>query len=401
MSHSETVTQRRHAAVPTNGTRAWLAVFAVAVGSFNLVTNEFLPVGLLSDIHRDLNVSEGTAGTMVTAPGLVAAFSAPLLPVLLRRLDRRYALLGLSLLFVLADVLASVAPNFGVMLAARAILGIGIGGFWAIAVGLGTRLISGESAPRATATIFGGISIGTVVGVPAGPLLGEFFGWRGAFLCVAALGLLPLILQFILLPRIKVESVPTLGSLTTLLKSPRARTGLLMTFFTIAAEFVAYTFVAPFLEQYTGASTGLVSTLLLVFAAAGIIGNFATGYFLQRRLRATAIAVTATLVVSVALMPALGSWPIGAFIILAAWGLAYGGVPVAMQTWLFDADQEAASESGSGMFVATFQISIALGSLVGGLVVDFLSIPGAMYLGALLALVALALIISEKTRTQA
>ncbi|XES01271.1 MFS transporter [Streptomyces sp. S1D4-11] len=155
----------------------------MAVGSFTLVANEFLPVGLLGDVAADLHVSDGTAGTMLTAPGIIASISALALPVLLQRVNRRVqrvnrraALLSLSLTFVIADVLAGLAPDHPAMLDARALLGIGIGGFWGIAVGVGTRLVPEQLGPRATALIFGGISIGTVVGVSAGPLLGHQFG---------------------------------------------------------------------------------------------------------------------------------------------------------------------------------------------------------------------------------
>ncbi|MFF1738158.1 MFS transporter, partial [Streptomyces sp. NPDC058247] len=145
------------------------------MGSFTLVTNEFLPVGLISDVAADLHVSEGTAGTMITVPGVIAAISALALPVLLQRVNRRVALLGLSLTFVVADVLAGLAPNYPTMPGARALLSLGIGRFWAIAVavGVGHRLVPEQLGPRATALVFGGISIGTVVGVPAGPLLGH------------------------------------------------------------------------------------------------------------------------------------------------------------------------------------------------------------------------------------
>jgi predicted MFS family arabinose efflux permease len=368
------------------------------VGSFNLVTNEFLPTGLITDVHSDLHVSEGVAGTMVTAPGVLAAFSALLLPVLLRRLNRRRALLGLSLVFVLADALAGIAPNFVIMLLARALLGIGIGGFWAIAVGLGTRLMPAEHAQRATAVIFGGISIGTVVGVPAGPLLGNLFGWRSAFLIVAALGFLPLIMQAVFLPSVPVEKLVTLRSLTVLLKSGPARLGLLMTFLTISAQFAAYTFVAPFLQQYTGAGAGLVSTLLLVFAAAGVVGNFATGFALGKSLRTTVPVVIALVGLSALVMPLLGKWSAGALLVLVVWGLAYGGIPVALQTWLFNADTRAANENGSGMFVAAFQTSIAFGSFFGGIVVNLSGIPTAMRVGAVLALAAVAVVTAMSIR---
>ncbi|NEA31094.1 MFS transporter [Streptomyces sp. SID13031] len=377
--------------IATASRRAWLAVLSVAVGSFTLVTNEFLPVGLLSDVAADLHVSEATAGTMITAPGIIAAVSALALPVLFQRIDRRAALLGLSLTFVLADVLAGLAPNFPVLLAARALLGIGIGGFWAIAVGVGTRLVPQQLGQQATSLIFGGISIGTVVGVPAGPLLGNQFGWRAAFLIVAALGLLPVILQAIFLPRLAVAKAVTLRSFGALLSSSRARVALLMTLLTITAQFAAYTFVAPFLQQRTGASPTLISALLLVFAAAGILGNFAAAPALARALRPTVLCVLAVLALSQLLMPVFGTWTAGAFIVIAVWGLAYGAVPVALQTWLFHADPRAANENGSGMFVAIFQSSIAIGSLIGAVMVDASGTRAAMYAGAVLATAALAL----------
>ncbi|MFI5635433.1 MFS transporter [Streptomyces sp. NPDC051664] len=373
---------------PASPLRSWLAVLAVAAGSFNLVTNEFLPVGLLSDIHRELNVTEGTAGAMVTAPGIIAAISAPLLPVALRRLDRRYALLGLSLVFVLADALAAIAPNFPTMILARAILGVGIGGFWSVAMGLGARLVSERGAQRATAIIFGGISIGTVVGVPAGPLLGHLFGWRTAFLVVAALGLVPLVLQFILLPRLPIEKAPQVRSLGRLVKSRPARLALLATLLIVTAQFSAYTFVAPFLQRYAGASSGRVSTLLLTFAIAGIVGNFVAGFALGKRLMGTVYLIMFMLGLSALAMPLLGQWSLGAFVVQAVWGISYGAVPVAMQTWLFTADESASSESGSGMFVAAYQFSIAFGSFMGGRVVDISGVRNVMYFGGGVAVAA-------------
>ncbi|MFI9781546.1 MFS transporter [Streptomyces sp. NPDC051956] len=125
------------------------------MGSFTLVTNEFLPGGLISDAAADLHVSESTAGTTITAPGIIAAISALTLPVLLQRIKRRTAPLGLSLTFVIANILASLTPNYPTMLGARALLDLGTGGFRAIAVGVGPRLVPEQLGPRATALIFG------------------------------------------------------------------------------------------------------------------------------------------------------------------------------------------------------------------------------------------------------
>lgn len=367
--------------------RQWFAVVAVALGTFTLVTNEFLPVGMLSAMSKDLGVSEGVAGTMMTIPGVVAAVAAPALTVAAGRLDRRMVLLVMSVLFTGADVLGALAPNFAVMLLARFLLGLGIGGFWAIGASVGTRLVEGVDGGKATAIIFSGVSIASVIGVPAGAYIGGTFGWRTAFLATAALGVLAFLLQLVLLPKIGVENSVTWRVLATVLKGHNARLGLIVTLMLVTGQFAAYTYIAPFLEKQTGASPALVSILLLVYGVAGIIGNFAIVGALQNRLYASVAVVIAAIALSVAVMPLLGGWLPPVFAVLLVWGLAYGAVPIAMQTWVFTSDATA-PEGGSALFISSFQISVAAGSFLGGRIVDHFGIPSSMVTGA--ALIALA-----------
>lgn len=125
----------------------WLAVIAVALGTFLVVTVENLPMGLLTAIGGGLNVSDGEVGLMVTVSGLVAAVTAPLLPVAIRGLDRRVVLLGLILLALVANVVSAVTPTYAVLMVARLFVGVSIGGFWALAAGLGVRLVPGRTSP--------------------------------------------------------------------------------------------------------------------------------------------------------------------------------------------------------------------------------------------------------------
>src|SRR5580704_5300952 len=150
--------------------RQRLAVFSVALGTFTLVTNEFLPVALLTGIRTSLGVSQGTAATMVTVPAVVAG-----------RLDRRLVLLPMAGLFVVSDALSAAAPNFATMLLARFLLGAGIGGFWAIGASIGGCLVPERRAPWARAVIFSGISLAIVLGVPVAAFVGGWLGWRIAF----------------------------------------------------------------------------------------------------------------------------------------------------------------------------------------------------------------------------
>lgn len=148
---------------------AWAAVASIAMGTFALVTTEFLPVGLLTGISADLQVTEGTAGLLITMPGVVAAFAAPLLTIAAGRIDRRFVLWLLTAIIAVSNIVAALSPNLAVMLMARILLGIGVGGFWAFAAGVGVRLVPAGSAGRATAIILAGISIGTVLVFRPGP----------------------------------------------------------------------------------------------------------------------------------------------------------------------------------------------------------------------------------------
>jgi predicted MFS family arabinose efflux permease len=367
----------------------WLAVWAVALGTFTLVTNELLPVALMNPIRADLNVSEGTAGAMVTAPAIVAAIAAPSLSVAVRRLDRRIVLLAMAALFTASDSLAATAANFPVMLIARLLLGLGIGGFWGIGATIGSALVSGsQSAARAAAIIFSGVSVATVVGVPGGSFIGVAFGWRIAFATTAALGLVNLTLLAVLLPKIVVDA-PVRGSdLRSAIGHRSVRIGLTTTLVLIVGQFIAYTYIAPFLHDDAHIGSIAISVMLLVFGVAGILGNFGIGRYLQRHLRPTVIALIALLGASAAAMAVIGSWMPGAVALLVTWGVAYGAIPLAMQTWVMTAHSQS-----SPLYIATFRGSIAIGSLVGGRIVDAAGNAAAMYGGAAMAATALGLFV--------
>ncbi|MEV0432095.1 MFS transporter [Nocardia sp. NPDC050413] len=368
----------------------WPAVAAVAVGTFLLVTAEQLPIGLLSAVGGTLRISEGTAGLMVTGASIVAALAAPVVPLVIGRLDRRILLIALMGLMTAANTISTVAPNLGVMLASRVLVGIAIGGFWAVAAGLAVRLVTETAVPKATAIIFGGVGAANVLGVPLGTALGGFAGWRLAFAALSVLALVVLVVLVAVLPPLVATQPVGLAQLAEQFRNPGARAGILATFLLVTGHFAAYTFVGPVLKELSGISPEFVGPLLLGFGVAGVAGNFLAGALIGQSVHRTVFGIAAGLAVLVLLYPLLGRGPIGAVLLLIAWGLVFGGVSVSLQTWMIKAAPTAV-EAASALWVAVFNLAIGLGALAGGLVVDAVSLPAMLiFAGVLLTLAALA-----------
>ncbi|MEU8123622.1 MFS transporter [Spirillospora sp. NPDC049024] len=364
-------------------------MLAVASATFLVVTSEMLPVGLLTSMSPDLGVSAGTAGLAMTVPGLVAALSAPALSAATARLDRRAVLVVLVGLLAAADLGSAAAPGLPALLASRVLVGVAIGGVWAIAGGLAARLVPERSTGAATSLIFGGIAVASVAGVPAGTLIGDLAGWRAAFAVAGALSLAACAALAALLPALPGTGAAGLRAMPQVLRAPRARTGLLVTFLLVTGHFTAYTYVRPVLERVSAVEPGLISALLLVYGVAGIAGNFAAGTAASRDPRPTLVGITAVLAPAVLLFPAAGRSPLPAVVLLVLWGIAYGGVSVTLQNWLLRAVPAHAAEPASALFVATFNIAISLGALSGGRVADTAGEPSVMWLGGTLAALAL------------
>lgn len=349
--------------------RAWLGVSSVALGSFAIVLSEFLPVGLLPAIASDLHVGIGTAGLMVVITGLLAAVAAPAVTVAASGLDRRVVLVGLSALLVVSDTLAAIAPTFWVLLVTRMILGISLGGFWAIGAGIAGRLVPAAATIRATSLITAGISVATVVSLPLGAAVSALSTWRLAFVIGGVVGLLALALQLLTLPTIPAAHRVRVSALGALFRVPRARIGLIAATFAFAAQFAASTYVTPFLQDRANAGPGTVTVALLAFGVAGIAGNFVAGATLSRSVLGTTTIAKIGLAGAVVLLPLLAHSTAGVLALLVVWGFVWGALPLSLQTWMSTA-APAGAETGLALFVTTIQLALAAGSVLGGAAVN-------------------------------
>jgi predicted MFS family arabinose efflux permease len=250
-----------------------------------------------------------------------------------------------------------------------------------MAAATATRLVGPRLAGRATAVMFAGISAGTVIGLPAGTLLGEWLGWRLAFVGAAGVGCLGLVMQGLLLPRLAPARIAGLTQFPAFLRVRQARIGLVAAALGITGHFMAYTFVSSFLLQYARVASGTVSVVLMAYGVAGLIGNSIAGELVQRDVRRTLLGIGLLLAACILLIAESGFAPAVKIALVVIWGLAFGGVPVTLQSWIFKAAPDL-GEGGSALFVSTFQLAIAAGSLLGGAILDVAGLRRSMTLGA-------------------
>lgn len=380
----------------TASQRRWLAVFSIALGSFAFVTTEYLPVGVLPKIAADLGVTPGTAGLMTTTPGLIAAISAPMLLLAAGRLNRRSILLLLSVALVASNLVAALANNFATMLVGRALLGISLGGFWTVALGVSGQIVAEDESAKASATIFMGITLATVIGVPLGTFIAELSSWRVSFFATAALALTALLMQATLLPDLPPRAAARIADFGGMLTRGTVMRSLLLVALLFGAHFCAYTYIAPFLEDNALLGATWVTALLLGFGIVGFMSNFVASAFVTSHPRLSLFAMTALVMASLMALPAFAHMHGAVIAGVLAWGIAYGAIPLCLSVWM-QMTSPKQPEAASALFVSAVQTAIAAGSLAGGVAVDHAGATGAMHLGVLLSALGLAVLASFAT----
>jgi len=366
---------------------AWGAVFAMAFGVFGLITAEFLPVSLLTPIAASLQVSEGQAGQTVTVTALVALLTSLVVGSVTRRLDRRVVMLAFTLLLVASALLVALASNLTLILLARVLLGMAIGGFWTLSTAITMRLVPSDQVPRALSIVFSGISLATIIAAPLGSYLGGLIGWRNIFMLTAGLGVLALIWQSVTLPAMPPENKARSGGVLDLLRSGLMRWGMLAVIMMFTGHFAFFTYLRPFLESSAQLNLNQLSLVLLAFGVANFFGTSLAGYLVTRSvsltLSAMALVMSATALLLVSFVDV--SWLVGAGV--ALWGLAFGSMPTGWSTWISRAVPDDA-ESGGGLLVATIQLAITAGAAAGGWMFDLQGAGGVFLASGVLMLLA-------------
>ncbi len=376
---------------------SWAGVVSLGLGVFAIVMAEFLPASLLSRIAGELGVSEGLAGQSVSVTAVVAAIAGITLPVLLPRLDRRHVMLGLTALAVLSDLLVAFAPNYRVLLAARVLLGVALGGFWALAIAMTARLVPARRLGLAMTVVNMGVSFATVAAIPLGTWLGEVWGWRTVFALAAGVGVAAFAVQAAVLPSVAPTGAPGFGPLLATLRSRLIILGLVATALVAAGHFTGFTYIRPAAEAIGGVAPSGLALLLLVYGIAAFAGNLAAGPVADRRMRVAVLLFPLVLGAAMLLFAAAGTTTAGLLAAVALWGFGFGGMPTTLMTWMARAEP-GRLESVGGLQAATFQVAIALGAVVGGLLVDGVGVQTAVLAGGVSVLAGAVLLSSLRLR---
>lgn len=366
-----------------------LALFALTIAAYAIGTTEFVIVGLLSTVAADLAISLPLAGLIVSVYALGVTFGAPVLTALTGRINRKPLLMGLMVLFTLGNIAAALAPNYETLLAARVLAAFAHGVFFSVGATIAADLVPEDRRASAIAMMFMGLTVAIVTGVPLGTWIGQSFGWRATFWAVSVIGLVALIGVAALLPATLRRAAPaSLMDQLRVLGSGRLLLVFAMTALGYGGTFVAFTFLTPILQDITGFSEGNVSLILVLYGLAIAAGNLAGGRFANKD---PARALVLLFLLQVLVLVLFGFTMVSPLLTLAtliALGfLQFANVP-GLQLYvvqLAKIHRPAAVDVASALNIAAFNLGIALGAWLGGVVVESpLGLGATPWIGAVL-----------------
>ncbi|MBC1973742.1 MFS transporter [Listeria booriae] len=377
------------------GNRNIFALLALAVSAFAIGTTEFISVGLLPLIAEDLAIPVSTAGLTVSLYAVGVMFGAPILTALTSRMNRKTLLLAIMIVFILGNTIAAFSTTIALLLIARVVSAFAHGVFMSIGSTIAADLVPPNKRASAISIMFTGLTIATVTGVPIGTLVGQQFGWRTAFIGIAALGVIALIANLILIPRnLRPGAKMTLSEQVKVLT-----TGPLLLVFAITAlgyggTFVVFTYLTPLLEQVTGFPTSTVALLLFIYGIAIAVGNSIGGKVANKRpIQALFYMFIAQAVVLGLLYFTAPSKVFGLATILLMGIFAFMNVP-GLQVYVVILAEKFVPKGvdiASALNIAAFNAGIALGSYLGGLVITHMRIIDTTWVGMIMVLIAVAL----------
>lgn len=367
MPNSSTTTVDAMADKP-QATGGALSITILAIAAFVIVTTEFLIVGLLPALARDLSITVATAGQLVTLFAVVVMVCGPFLTAWLANVDRKKLFIAVLVLFAATNALAAVAQNIWVLALARLLPALALPVFWGTASDTAAQIAGPEKAGRAVSTVYLGISAAMLFGIPLGTLAADAIGWRGAFGLLAALSLLVAVLMAFSMPTVRASQPVAMREQAKILKSPFFMANVALSILVFTAMFTGYTYLAEMLEKSAGVAPAQVGWWLMGFGAVGLIGNWLGGLWVDQKPLATTAIFSLVLAAGMAASMLFAGLSIGFAIALGVWGIANTALYPICQIRVMKAAIGAQALAGT-INVSAANGGIALGAVIGGLAV--------------------------------
>ena len=362
---------------------AWGAVLSMSLCVALLISAEFMPVSLLTPIADSLGATEGQTGQAISISGFFAVAASLVVTTAAGRLDRKWVLLAMTGLMLVSLVMIAMAPSFLVLMIARALLGISIGGFWSLGTAVIMRLVPKERVSSALSVMYAGQASAAAFAAPIGSFLGGMIGWRGVSWALVPLAAINLVWQFVSLPTLPANQRQSMGSLIAILKRPYFARGLIAAVFSFGGAFTMFTYLRPFLETVTLVDVNVLSLLFLALGCAGFLGTWLGGRLASdHAIKVMQVVPTIMGLVTLALL-GFGQVLSLVAILLAIWGAMNTAMPVGLMTWMSQNVDDQPEAAGS-LMVAAVQSSILLGAAFGGSLLDHFGIT-ATFLGSAVA----------------
>ncbi|SMH32230.1 Predicted arabinose efflux permease, MFS family [Rathayibacter oskolensis] len=384
---------------PDQATRRfpYVPLVALMLLSFLLVTAEFLPNGVLTEMAAGLDVTPGQAGQTVTVTALVGLVVAPTVGLMFPRLDRRTLLIGTAVAAGASSVLAGLAPTLPLVLLSRLLLGAAISAFWSMSITVAARVAGPDRVGRATMFTSAGLSLATVAGVPLGVILSELVDWRAAFVLIGVLTALLAVPLRLLLPSVPAAPAAGLGVLLDTVRRRGVRQGFAGHILVVLGHFLAYTYIRLALERTEGTDAATIVALLALFGAGGLVGNIVIGSVIDRSFAFFGVVAPVAIAIAVGGVLLLPGSVAAIAVAVFVWGFFFASWLIIVNAWVGHRMTDRL-EAGGSLVVVGFQAAIVIAAGLGGVLVDAVGVEADYVIGAVLLLVGAALFGSSNRR---
>jgi len=346
-------------------------LLALAMAAFITVLTEAMPAGLLPQMSADLRVSESLIGQLVTLYAIGSMITAIPLTATTQSWRRKPLLMTAIVGFVIVNTITAVSTSYPLTLAARFFAGVFAGVVWALIAGYAARMAPAHLQGRAIAVTMAGIPIALSLGIPAATFLGASVGWRLSFGIMSAMTLILIVWAIAKVPDFPGQKSDSRLSIAGVFMLPGVRSVLFVTLAFVLAHNILYTYIAPFLAPIGMADK--VGAILLIFGVSALASIWVTGALIDRRLRTLVLVSIVLFALAAATLGVWGHNPAMVYAGVAAWGLAYGGVPTLFQTASAKNAGDAA-DVAQAMIVTVWNLAIAGGGIVGGVLLDTIGV---------------------------